>query len=83
MWPWEKGTQDRLDLYYAADANSPTWTFITTLTPNDSREPRSFGRLHPPAGNLQAVGRFRYQGSASPCTTGNYDDHDDLVFAVQ
>lgn len=25
---------------------------------------------------------FRYQGSASSCSTGAYDDHDDLVFAV-
>ena len=36
-----------------------------------------------PSGALQAVrARFRYQGSASACTTGGYIDHDDLVFAV-
>jgi len=27
--------------------------------------------------------RFRYQGTAAACGTGAYDDHDDLIFAVQ
>jgi len=36
-----------------------------------------------PTGALQAIrANFRYQGSASSCSTGAYDDHDDLVFAV-
>src|SRR5207302_5595253 len=36
-----------------------------------------------PSGSLQAVrAQFRYQGSASSCTTGSYNDHDDLIFAV-
>src|SRR6266853_959940 len=36
-----------------------------------------------PSGNLQAVrANFRYQGSPSSCSTGAYDDHDDLIFAV-
>ena len=26
---------------------------------------------------------FRYEGSRGSCTTGNFDDHDDLVFAVE
>jgi leucyl aminopeptidase len=37
----------------------------------------------PAGGPLQAVrARYRYLGVASPCLTGGYDDHDDLVFAV-
>ena len=36
-----------------------------------------------PAGTLQAVrARFRFNGSDGSCSTGSYDDHDDLVFAV-
>ena len=36
-----------------------------------------------PTGSLQAVrASFRYQGSATPCSNGSYDDADDLVFAV-
>ena len=26
---------------------------------------------------------FRYNGAEGPCTTGSYDDRDDLVFAVE
>jgi leucyl aminopeptidase len=26
--------------------------------------------------------QFRYQGSASACTGGGYNDRDDLIFAV-
>jgi leucyl aminopeptidase len=38
----------------------------------------------PTGSTLQAVrAQFRYQGSASSCTSGSYNDHDDLVFAVQ
>jgi len=37
-----------------------------------------------PAGALQAVrGVFRFNGAAAACTLGQYDDHDDLVFATQ
>ena len=33
---------------------------------------------------LQAIrANFRYGGSVSSCTTGSYNDHDDLIFAVQ
>jgi leucyl aminopeptidase len=33
---------------------------------------------------VQAVrARFRYNGSVAACGTGSYNDHDDLVFAVQ
>ena len=36
-----------------------------------------------PVGSLQAVrAGFRYKGSASLCTSGDYDERDDLVFAV-
>src|SRR5207249_6284160 len=33
VWAWSSPSSDHLDLYYAADATSPVWTFITTLTP--------------------------------------------------
>ena len=75
-------TQDKLDLYYAADANSPTWTFINTLTPPGSGAQTLSQNYTLPSGSLQAVrGNFRDGGSASPCTTGGYHDHDDLIFA--
>jgi hypothetical protein len=84
VWAWVTPSSDRLDLYRAADAANPTWTLIATLTPPGSGQ-RTLGANYVlPAGGLQAVrARFRYQGVAAPCLTGGYDDHDDLVFAVQ
>ncbi|HYN64423.1 MAG TPA: hypothetical protein VES36_07460, partial [Candidatus Limnocylindrales bacterium] len=84
VWVWTGGpTSDHLDLYFAANANSPSWTFLTTINPTVGGAQTLSATYTLPSGALQAVrARFRYQGSASSCTTGSFDDHDDLVFAV-
>jgi hypothetical protein len=83
VWAWTTPAQDHLDLYYAANANSPSWQFVATLTPTAAGAQTLSATYTLPSGALQAVrARFRYQGSASPCATGGYIDHDDLVFAV-
>jgi extracellular elastinolytic metalloproteinase len=83
VWAWTTPSADRLDLYYAADAANPTWVFLTTLTPTASGAQTLSATYTLPTGALQAVrARFRYQGSAAPCGSGGYDDHDDLVFTV-
>jgi bacterial leucyl aminopeptidase len=83
VWAYREFTQDRLDLYYAANAASPTWTHIATLTPTKAGAQTLSATYTLPAGALQAVrARFRYGGTAGSCGTGAYDDHDDLVFAV-
>ena len=80
----EAKTSDKLDLYYAANAASPTWVFIGTLTPTASGVVTLSTSFVLPSGSLQAIrGTFRYAGSAGSCTVGAYDDHDDLIFAVQ
>jgi leucyl aminopeptidase len=78
-------TADRLELYYAANATSPVWTLIGTITPPGTGARTMSATYTLPTGStLQAVrARFRYQGSAGACGTGSYIDHDDLVFAVQ
>jgi hypothetical protein len=83
VWAWNTGSSDALDLYYAANANSPTWVLIGTIVPSAGGA-QSISRTYTlPTGSLQAVrANFRYQGSASSCSTGAYDDHDDLIFAV-
>ena len=84
VWAWSGFTSDSLDLYYAANANSPSWTFIKTIKPTKAGAQSLSATFTLPTGSLQAVrAQFRYQGSASSCTTGSYNDHDDLVFAVQ
>src|SRR5262249_7302748 len=84
VWSYSSFTSDHLDLYYAANANSPTWTFIKTINPTGSGVQVLSTTFTLPTRSLQAVrGQFRYQGRASPCTSGSYNDRDDLIFAVQ
>ena len=80
---WAYGTTDALDLYSAANANSPAWVLLSTITPSAAGAQTLSTSFTLPSGSLQAIrANFRYQGSASPCSTGTYDDHDDLIFAV-
>ena len=80
---WAYGSTDALDLYSAANANSPSWVFLSTITPAASGAQALSTSFTLPSGGLQAIrANFRYQGSASSCSTGAYDDHDDLIFAV-
>jgi len=84
VWAWTTPSADHLDLYFAANANSPTWTLIGTITPTVAGAQTLSRTYTLPTGTLQAVrAQFRYQGSASSCTSGSFNDHDDLVFAVQ
>jgi hypothetical protein len=83
VWAYGGFAGDKLDLYYAANANTPDWIYITTLTPAAAGAQTLSATYVLPNGALQAVrARFRYHGKAAPCGRGAYDDHDDLVFAV-
>jgi hypothetical protein len=83
VWAWTTPSADHLDLYSAANAQSPSWTFVGTLTPTAAGAQTLSATYTLPAGTLQAVrAQFRYQGSASACTSGSYNDRDDLIFAV-
>jgi bacterial leucyl aminopeptidase len=83
VWAYSSYTSDRLDLYYTANANSPTWTFIGTLSPTKAGAQTLSATYTLPTGTLQAVrAQFRYGGSAGTCTSGSYNDRDDLIFAV-
>jgi hypothetical protein len=83
VWAFSSGSSDKLDLYYAADANNPSWTLIGTLAPAGGGLQTLTTTYTLPQGNLQAIrGNFRYSGMEGTCTNGSYDDRDDLVFAV-
>jgi aqualysin 1 len=83
VWAWSTGSSDSLDIYYTGDANSPTWTYLTTLKPPSGGAHVLSATYTLPQGSLQAVrGNFRYSGTVGSCTTGSYDDRDDLVFAT-
>ncbi|WNG15814.1 M20/M25/M40 family metallo-hydrolase [Cystobacter fuscus] len=83
-------TEDALDLYYTENATSPSWTFIGTYSPSSTGVTTLSATYTLPAGGVQAIrANFRYigssgtNGSASLCSSGAYDDHDDLVFTVR
>jgi subtilisin family serine protease/PKD repeat protein len=81
VWAWSTGTSDSLDIYYTGNASNPSWTFLATLKPAAGGSQVLTATYTLPAGDLQAVrGNFRYSGTAGSCTTGGYDDRDDLVF---
>jgi subtilase family serine protease len=84
VWAYSAYTTDALDLYYTANAASPSWVLIRTIKPTKAGAQSLSATFTLPTGSLQAVrAQFRYQGSASACTTGPFNDHDDLIFAVQ
>ena len=86
VWAYSKPSEDKADFYYAANAEDPTWIFITTQEPNAP----GIVDLPPvqfilPEGGLQAVRvRFRWKGNrgTGSCSGGAYDDVDDLAFVV-
>ncbi len=84
VWAWSTGSSDSLDIYYTADANNPSWTFLATLKPAAGGAQVLSATYTLPSGSLQAVrGNFRYSSTtAGTCTTGSYDDRDDLAFPV-
>jgi bacterial leucyl aminopeptidase len=86
VWASAQFSRDALDLYYTANANSPSWIFIKTIMPTKAGAQNLSTTFTLPTGSLQAVrAQFRHGASAvaSACTTGPYNDHDDLIFAVQ
>lgn len=83
VWAFSSFSGDSLDLYSAADARSPSWTFIATLKPTGAGSQLLSTSFTLPQGTLQAIrGVFRYGGTAAPCVTGSFNDHDDLVFST-
>ena len=84
VWAYLGYMSDHLDLYYAANASSPSWVYIGRLEPAAAgSQVLSTTYTLPTGGNLQAVrAHFGYTEEVSPCGAGRLDDHDDLIFAV-
>jgi subtilisin family serine protease len=82
---WAYGVGDFLDLYSAGNALEPSWTLLATLPVPSAGAHTLSSTFTLPSGQQQVVrAKFRYGGNnASPCLAGSYNDHDDLVFAVQ
>jgi hypothetical protein len=80
---WAASLADALDVYYTANANSPDWVYVGTASPAGLGAQVLQLSYRLPGGPLQAVrARFRYHGKPAVCGRLPWDDHDDLVFAV-
>jgi large repetitive protein len=83
VWATVSYVTDKLDVYVAPNALSPSWEWVATLTPTRAG-PQVLGVDHVlGTGALQAVRvQLRHAGTEQPCSPGAFDDHDDLAFAV-
>ena len=81
---WSYSTSDSIDLYFAPDATNPVWTLLVTKPTTVSQQVQVLSTTFVlPSATLPVIrGNFRYVGSPGSCTTGSYDDRDDLVFAL-
>jgi hypothetical protein len=81
---WSYSTSDSIDLYFAPDATNPVWTLLVTKPTTVSQQVQILSTTFVlPSATLPVIrGNFRYVGSPGSCTTGGYDDRDDLVFAL-
>ncbi|KAL3780307.1 hypothetical protein HJC23_010569 [Cyclotella cryptica] len=83
VWAYS-ATSDFIDFFYATDATNPQWQLISTVNPTSSGSNTVSTQYTIGAGSLQAVRVvIRYNGVASPCPGGAYDDVDDLAFEVK
>ena len=85
VYCWNSGASDHLDLYLAINVENPTWMYLVTMTCTAGGEQTLKHTFNVPDGaNHQIIrANFRYNGLASSCSSGGYDDHDDLAFAVK
>jgi hypothetical protein len=81
-WIWGADA-DYLDLYVTASAAQPAWTLLKTVSATGTRQQLLTAEYTLAESGLHAVrANLRYLGGSAACTSGAYDDHDDLVFDV-
>jgi hypothetical protein len=86
VWCWSSA--DYIDFYYASDASSPVWNQIGNRQQCPSAGEHILSASYTlPTGSIQAVrANLMYNSntaSAASCTSGSYDDTDDLVITVK
>jgi subtilisin family serine protease len=79
VWVWSSAS-NFLDLYFAPDANTPTWAFLATKTATANGLQVIEHIFALPSGPLPALrAHWRYVGVAAPCSNSGFDDSDDLI----
>jgi leucyl aminopeptidase len=84
VWAYRTFSADKVDVFVAADAANPTWSLVSTLTPNAAGAQTLSASFTVPSGGRPAVrAQIRYNGTATACASGGYNDRDDLVFVTK
>lgn len=84
IYAWGTGSSSYADFYFK-DMNGPNtdWTYIATRSPSGGNAQEVVSPTFVLTSTQMAVRvNLRYNGNPSPCSGGNYDEADDLVFAV-
>ncbi|HEY8209385.1 MAG TPA: S8 family serine peptidase [Myxococcaceae bacterium] len=85
VWAYGDGSGDALDIFYATDANSPNWQYLTTLVPSAGglQTLSAWYTLPESATGVEMIrAAFRYGGVPTTCDDGAWSDRDDLAFKV-
>jgi hypothetical protein len=85
VWAYVGYSSDVVDLYVTATPSSPVWTLIGSRTATKAGAQTIIVPFILPSASgprFAIRAQFRYLGSASSCTSGPYNDRDDLVFTV-
>jgi hypothetical protein len=84
VWCWSTGASDTADIYLANDASSPSYTHLASIVCPGGGAQTLRHAFDVGQGTNQSIRvNFRYGGSQSTCSSGAYDDHDDLIFTVK
>ena len=81
---WVASPSDMLDIFFAPNANQPSWTFEASVTTNVSQQLQVLSASFVlPGGPSPAIrAQWRQLGNPQPCAAGTFNDRDDLVFAI-
>ncbi len=81
---WAFDTSDFLDVFFAPDATNPVWTLMATITSTATQQQLVLStQFVLPSATLPVIrANWRFLGATGTCTTGVFDDRDDLVFAL-
>ncbi|MBN2371503.1 MAG: S8 family serine peptidase [Vicinamibacteria bacterium] len=83
VWAAPEFESAKVDVFHARDAAAPDWEWIETLRPSHAGAQTLNAAFVLPRGALQAVrAQLRLSDDPGPCTPGDLDERDDLVFAV-
>ena len=84
VWCWGSGASDTADIYITNDASAPDWNHLVSIGCPGGGEQMLKHAFDVGQGTTQSIRvNFRYNGAQSTCSSGSYDDHDDIIFTVK